>query len=121
MFTIDENKNITMHAGDTGAFIVRPTELDTAGVDVVLFTIRNSEKIIKLQRIYPFENGMITIRFENEDTDTWEPGNYSWETRYVVDPVYDEEEKLIGGQEVYTPESKSGTHRLKIVEPLGTI
>ena len=89
---------ITMHAGDTGAFKVKATRTsgtDWDEYDRMLFTIRNTAGDIMLQRFYRLDddeglgNGVGEIQFHNNDTDTWDPGQYNLERRYDVHPYWD--------------------------------
>ena len=89
---------ITMHAGDTGAFKVhatRATGADWTDADRMLFTIRNGAGDIVLQRFYRLDddeglgNGVVEIQFHNNDTDQWESGQYSIERRYDINPRWD--------------------------------
>lgn len=99
MFNYNENATeITMHAGDTGAFKVHATRQsgeDWTSADRMLFTIRNQAGEIVLQRFYRLDddeglgNGVVEIQFHNNDTDTWEPQQYSMERRYNVNPRWD--------------------------------
>lgn len=99
MFSIDhETMEITMHAGDTGSFWVhgerRSGEAWTED-DRALFTVTNQQGEIMLQRFYRLDDqweagdGDFLIEFHNDDTDTWEPGQYSTELRFNVDPVWE--------------------------------
>lgn len=89
---------ITMHAGDTGAFKVKATRAsgdDWTENDRLLFTIRNAAGEVVLQRFYRLDdddglgNGVVEIQFHNNDTDTWAPGSYSTERRYDINPRWD--------------------------------
>ena len=89
---------ITMHAGDTGAFKVhatRATGADWTDTDRMLFTIKNGAGDIVLQRFYRLDddeglgNGVVEIQFHNNDTDQWESGQYSIERRYDINPRWD--------------------------------
>lgn len=89
---------ITMHAGDTGAFKVhatRATGADWTDADRMLFTIKNGAGDIVLQRFYRLDddeglgNGVVEIQFHNNDTDQWESGQYSIERRYDINPRWD--------------------------------
>ena len=89
---------ITMHAGDTGAFKIKATRQsgeDWTEDDRMLFTIMNGGGDIVLQRFYRLDddeglgNGVVEIQFHNNDTDEWEPGTYTMERRYDVNPRWD--------------------------------
>jgi len=86
---------ITMHAGDTGAFKVKATRSsgeDWTADDRLLFTIRDAGGAIVLQRFYRLDddeglgNGVVEIQFHNNDTDEWPVGTYSTERRYDINP-----------------------------------
>jgi hypothetical protein len=86
---------IRMHAGDTGAFKVQASRQSGepwTEYDRMLFTIKNANGEIVLQRFYRLDddeglgNGVVEIQFHNDDTDTWDPGQYSMERRYNVNP-----------------------------------
>ena len=90
--------NITMNRGDTGAFFVKATrESGNAWTedDRALFTVRNGQGVIVMQRIYRLDDqwevgdGIFLVEFDNDDTDEWELGDYSMELRFDVDPVWE--------------------------------
>ena len=99
MFNVDlETMAITMHQGDTGSFKIGATrENETAWTedDRMLFTVKNGQGEVVLQRIYRLDdqydlgNGKVLVEFHNDDTDTWEGGSYTTELRFVVDPIWD--------------------------------
>ena len=93
-----ESGDIKMNAGDTGSMIVRCTQKDGdqwTSDDRMLFTIRNQQGEIMIQRIYRLDdqydlgNGVVLIEFHNDDTDDWEAGDYSMERRYNIAPIWD--------------------------------
>lgn len=84
-----------MHAGDTGAFKIhasRKSGEPWTEYDRLLFTIKNANGEIVLQRFYRLDddeglgNGVVEIQFHNDDTDLWDAGQYSMERRYDVNP-----------------------------------
>ena len=99
MFNINlETMEITMHAGDTGSFKVhaeRGSGTEWTEDDRMLFTIRNTTGDVVLQRIYRLDdqydlgNGTVLVEFHNDDTDTWDPVQYTTELRFAVEPVWD--------------------------------
>ena len=99
MFEYNSNATqITLHAGDTGAFKVKATRQsgeDWTGDDRMLFTIRNDNKEIVMQRIYRLDDqwglgdGVVLIEFHNNDTDQWPVGTYQMERRYNVAPIWE--------------------------------
>ena len=93
-----ESGNIQMNRGDTGSFKVhcsRSSGESWTSDSRMLFTIKNSQGDIMLQRIYRLDDqwglgdGVVLIEFHNNDTDTWEPGSYQMERRYNVAPVWE--------------------------------
>ena len=93
-----ETGDIVMNSGDTGSFKVHCSRKSgDAWTDAsrMLYTIRSQTGEIKLQRIYRLDDqydlgdGTVLIEFHNDDTDTWEPGQYTTERRYNVNPIWD--------------------------------
>lgn len=89
--------DIEMNAGDTGSFVVHCARSsgDAWTEDSrMLFTIKSGGEIV-LQRIYRLDDqwnlgdGYVLIEFHNDDTDKWEPGDYSMERRYNVAPIWE--------------------------------
>lgn len=96
MFTRDENGNITMHRGDTGAYKVKATRRsgsEWTEHDRMIFTVKDDEGNIVLQRFYRLDtdlgNGVCEIQFHNNDTDSWKNGSYRTERRYIVNPRWE--------------------------------
>ena len=98
-FRVDlETMDINMNRGDTGSFFVgseRASGTAWTADDRALFTIKDAQGTIKLQRFYRLDDqwdvgdGVILIEFHNDDTDTWDPGQYSVELRFDVAPVWE--------------------------------
>ena len=95
-----ETGDIRMNQGDTGSFKVhcsRKSGEDWTSDSRMLYTIRNPQNEIVLQRIYRLDDqfdlgdGVVLIEFHNDDTDDWAPGQYSMERRYNVAPVWNVE------------------------------
>ena len=89
---------ITMHQGDTGSFKIGATREsgdEWTSADRMLFTVKNGQGEIVLQRIYRLDdqydmgNGKVLVEFHNDDTDTWDAGTYSTELRFDVSPIWD--------------------------------
>lgn len=132
MFTRDETGNITMHRGDTGAYKVRAARKSGAAwtsADRMIFTVKNAEGEIVLQRFYRLDtelgNGVCEIQFHNNDTDQWKNGAYNWERRYVVNPRWEGEApegdcvnaltagaRIVEGDVVRVPQDGQGTMTL---------
>lgn len=98
-FQIDlETGDIKMNAGDTGSFKVhcaRKSGRAWPAEARMLYTIRNGNGEIVLQRIYRLDDawglgdGVVLIEFHNDDTDDWEPSKYTTERRYNVSPIWE--------------------------------
>lgn len=98
-FQVDyETGDIKMNAGDTGSFKVhasRKNGEDWPSDSRMLFTVKNQQGEILMQRIYRLDDqwdlgdGVVLIEFHNDDTDDWETGDYSMERRYDVYPIWD--------------------------------
>ena len=98
-FVVDyESGNITMNRGDTGSFKVHASRSNGeswTSASRMLFTVRNGQGEIVMQRIYRLDDqwdlgdGVVLIEFHNDDTDQWDPGSYTMERRYNVNPIWD--------------------------------
>ncbi len=99
MFNVDlETMAITMHQGDTGSFKIGATREggdEWTSADRMLFTVKNGQGEVVLQRIYRLDdqydlgNGKVLVEFHNDDTDTWDAGTYTTELRFDVSPIWD--------------------------------
>ena len=90
--------NIEMYAGDTGSIffrIQRANGEDWPDTARALFTVKNGQGDIVLQRLYRLDDawevgdGIMLIEFHNDDTDDWEPGEYTTEFRANLEPVWE--------------------------------
>ena len=98
-FQVDlDTMDIKMNRGDTGSFFVgaeRASGTAWTEDDRALFTIKDQQGTIMMQRFYRLDdqwdigNGVIMIEFHNDDTDTWDPGQYSVELRFDVNPIWE--------------------------------
>lgn len=111
MFRVNyETGEIVMNVGDTGSFEVKGERDDLTpwtDDDRAVFTVRNAAGENVITRVYGLNdeelgNGVILIEFHNGDTDDLDPGSYSWELRFVVNPYYDGE-TIVDGDIVRTP------------------
>ena len=103
MFSVEGN-TIRMSRGDTGTVTVGVSGYTFSSNDRVLFTVSGGGEV-KIRRELQIVNGEVTIEFVNSDTDSLNPGNYSWDLRFVMNPTYDQTSgMIIDGDEVNTPE-----------------
>lgn len=103
MFVVDtENYKIDLHRGDTGVIGITLTGHTFGADDRVLFTIKDQEGKIVKEGVYALTNNRFEVEFLNADTDHLMPGQYSWDVRCVVNPVY-ANNAIIDGDAVATP------------------
>lgn len=98
-FQVDlETGDIRMNKGDTGSFKVRCSRSSGESWTAdsrMLFTIKNGNNEIVMQRIYRLDDqwglgdGVVLIEFHNNDTDQWPVGTYQMERRYNVSPIWE--------------------------------
>lgn len=102
MFIVQEN-NIILSRGDTGALTITADGYTFGPNDRALFSVRNQYGTIVIQRAFELTNNAFTMTFFNADTDTQNPGNYTWDVRYVINPSYDDAGNIVDGDQVITP------------------
>ena len=52
------------------------------------------------------EKGLDSVNdFANAETDYLAPGSYTYDVRYVINPYYDSEGKIVDGDQVITPKT----------------
>ena len=121
MFNV-EGYRIILSRGDTGAVKVN-AEATLAGEpytfgadDRALFSIKNGQGEIVMQRAFLMENNSFTVYFMNSDTDSLAPGDtYSWDVRYIINPYYDATGRIIDGDQVITPKEPQNMNLLAVV------
>lgn len=111
MFIVDETTGkVEMNVGDTGSWFIdgaRDDDVPFTADDRAVFTIKNAADEIVLDREYGLAdenlgNGTIFVQLDNNDTDDWAPGSYTYEVRYIVDP-YRKNGEITSGDIVDTP------------------
>ena len=111
MFAVDAATGaIEMNVGDTGAFEVAGTRDDGDAWtedDRAVFTVKNGAGEIVIERIYRLDdeelgNGVVLVQLHNADTDSLDPGAYTWEMRWIVRPYWDGG-RIVDGDVVRTP------------------
>lgn len=120
MFNVQDNV-ITLSRGDTGALKVRATatldgEPFTFGTDDrALFSIKNANGEITMQKVCEMTDNAFIVYFLNADTDTLAPGAFSWDVRYIIHPYYDENGRIVDGDQVITPKTPMNMTLLTVV------
>ena len=120
MFNV-EDYTITLSRGDTGALVVNATatldgsDYTFAAEDRALFSIKNANGEIIMQKAYEMTDNAFTVYFLNGDTDSLSPGAYSWDVRYIIHPYYDASGKIIDGDQVITPKTPMNMTLLTVV------
>ena len=127
MFSVS-GRTITLSRGDTGAirFNVSAVYLGTetpyrfSQRDRVVFTVKSGNAIVK-ERYFPISydsntgNQTFVVSFFNQDTASLTAGGYNWDTRYVINPRYNDEGRIVDGDQVITPKQPSGLQLLTVV------
>lgn len=116
MFNV-EGFVITLSRGDTGAIkITADTEYTFAAEDRALFSVKNGNGEIVKQSVFELdENKAFVVTFFNNDTDNLAAGGYSWDVRYIINPYYDSEGRIIDGDQVITPKTPMELQLLQVV------
>ena len=120
MFKV-EGTTITLSRGDTGFVTIGVSGYSFSSIDRAIFTISGSGGQVSVRQELPIENNLVTIEFTNSDTDDWKPGDYEWDVRFVINPVYDGEggeRQIVDGDEVITPNLPM---KLKLLTTVGQI
>ena len=120
MFSV-EGYTIRLSRGDTGAMKIKATatlngEPFTFGPnDRALFSIKNGQGEIVKEKVAALENNEFTVYFLNADTDNLSPTSYSWDVRYIINPYYDANGRIIDGDQVITPKEPMSMNLLTVV------
>ena len=112
---------ISLSRGDTGALKVSAiATLDGEAFffgsdDRALFSVRNANGEIIMQKAYEMTDNEFTVYFLNSDTDSLAPGAYQWDVRYIIHPYYDDNGNIINGDQVLTPKEPQTINLLTVV------
>ena len=121
MFSI-ENGAITLSRGDTASFTVTANGYVFAAEDRALFTVRNGNGDVIMERVYALTgdlgNGVFLVQLSNSDTDQLPPGAYSWDVRYIIGPYYNAAGRIIDGNQVITPKT---AQNLTLIATVGEV
>ena len=93
-------RRLIIPRGDTGSFSI-PTIGAVEGGDVAVFSIYDflTHKTV-FEKIVPATPDILTISFTHEETVNLIPSKYLWDIKLYKNPQYDEENLLIGGDEI---------------------
>lgn len=91
---------IIVPRGDTGIFTLPVVGISTPG-DLAIFSVYDKlTRNTVLEKFFDASENFITIFIEHQDTVDLEPGKYVWDLKIYKNPIYDEEENLIGAMEI---------------------
>lgn len=93
-------RRLIIPRGDTGSFSI-PLQSSMSNNDIAIFSIYDpliKKNILELNG--SVEDDIITFTFTHELTANLEPKKYLWDVTIYNNPIYDEDNKLIGGEEV---------------------
>ena len=116
-----EGYQINLSRGDTGALKVSAKatlngEPFTFGEDDrALFSIKNGQGEVIKEKIAEMTNNEFTVYFFNSDTDTLAPGSYLWDVRYVINPYYDDNGRIVNGDQIITPKQPMNLQIISVV------
>ena len=120
MFNV-EDYTITLSRGDTGALKVNATAtlngspFTFGSDDRALFSIKNANGEIIMQKASAMTDNSFTVYFLNADTDALAPGSFSWDVRYIIHPYYDASGNIVDGDQVITPKTPQTMNLLTVV------
>lgn len=105
MFSVDTTTNeISLSKGDTGAIkFTTQSDYTFLSTDRALFTIKSTTGAIIKEVATPIIDNEFTIEFANGDTDSIDVGRYTWDVRYIINPYYDSDGRIVDGDQVITP------------------
>ena len=106
MFNTDGQGNITISRGDTGSITIRVGVKggSVTADDRAVFTIKKADGAVVKEEYHAFDSGAFDIHFSNNDTESMAVGSYSWDLRFVINPVW-QDNRIVNGDQVITPEA----------------
>ena len=133
-WSIDKNTMaVTMHKGDTGAYLVKLTRKSGEAWedgDVAIYEAFQGSDVkihreFNLQPEVPNEiekgDGEFLIAFTNSDTDTWAAGTYNTEIRTVIRPIRNNKVDLYVDSDEITAEIDEDTCLAYVTTVTGTV
>lgn len=111
---------ITLSRGDTMKLTFGSGKTDWGANDRAIVTIKNASGTVVLKEIHTIKSdGTFDMSFQNSTTDTWPIGTYTYDVRYVMNPVYDTAGvNIIEGDAVITPAAPA---ILNIINTVGEV
>lgn len=95
-------RRLIIPRGDTGSFSI-PTLSTAQTNDVFVFSIYDLlTKQTIFEKIDVVTAEQLQIELTHEETVNLKPGKYVWDIKIYNQPIYDEDNTLIGGQEVHS-------------------
>lgn len=95
--------NVSIPKGDSGGFDVVITGVTFGANDVALFTLKDKNSKTIRRDVLDIANNGVTVEFTPAETGKMAIGDYTWDLRWFMNPTYDEDDNLDGGDEVDTP------------------
>lgn len=120
MFIVD-GTTISLSCGDTGAVKINAIatlngNAFTFGAnDRALFSVKNSNGEVIMQKASVMDDNSFTVYFQNEDTEGLAAGSYSWDVRYIVNAYFDASGKIVNGDQIITPKNPMTLILLNVV------
>ena len=102
MFEVNGTR-IRLSRGDTGSIDFTATGYTFSSDDRALFSVKDRNGTVVKQQAYEMTNNAFTVTFWNADTDALPAGDYTWDVRYVINPLYDDDDRIVDGDQVITP------------------
>lgn len=97
---------------------MEPLGCEMTSLDRIIFCICSKDTSrTYLRKIVPIVDGAALVAFTNSDTQNLPAGEYRWDIRVIVDPVWnDGETDIIDGAEIHAPFAATGLPVLIIRE-----
>lgn len=93
-------RRLIIPRGDTGSFTI-PTINTVQEGDIAVFSIYDPlTRTTVFEKIFAATSNTLTISFVHTDTVNLAPKKYLWDIKMYSNPQYDEEGKLINGDEI---------------------
>lgn len=120
MFYVD-GYTINLTRGDTGGITIKANvskddeAFTFSSDDRALFSVKNGQGEILMEKAYEMTDNIFTVYFTNGDTDSFSPGSYSWDVRYIINPYYDSTGRIVSGDQVITPKEPQTLNLLTVI------